>query len=228
MKMEATPPPAAARPPQGVDAAASAPRPLIQEEWLPFVEEMLVAGLAVEDIAEAVIARGGPEISDGAILAHFRTHLDLQKRRVEQTVEGVAKLRQALGNPEADHTLVELANSALMAGYMGLTNKRAGSLTIKDAEVIRLSRENLKLRKRYMALKERGQARENRLLQSRLRYEDIKYDTAVERLKHLRKEFRSLMEAGKLEAGTLEKIREIYGIIKQPFNYENTETPAQG
>lgn len=214
-------------PPAVEQQTAAAPKPLIDEEWRAFVEEMLVAGLAVEEIVEAVAAKDGPPLKVGAILAHFRTHPELQKRRVEQTVSGVAKLRAALGNPESDQAVTELANSALMIGYMGLSQKSAHSITIKDAEMIRLSGENLKLRKRYLELKERGQKRENRLLYKRLRYEDVKYDTAFVKLKHLRKTLRTLMEEGKLEPSTLDKIREIYGIIRQPFIEENSKTPLK-
>jgi len=209
-------------------ADTAAPRPLIREEWREFVEEMLVAGLAVEDIAEAVVQKGGPVIRDGAILAHFRTHPDLQKRRVESTVNGVEKLAGALGNPEADHALTQLANSALMVGYMGLTKSRASSITIKDAESIRLQRLNLKLRKRYLELKERGQRWQNSLLNKRLRFEDVKYQTACEKLTQLRKTMRTLMEEGKLEPSTLEKIKEIYGIVRQPFIDENSKAPLKG
>ena len=217
-----------ASPERAAPPAAGAPKPLIQEEWRAFVEEMLVAGLAVEEIVEAVAAKNGPDIKAGAILAHFRTHPELQKRRVEQTVSGVARLREALGNPESDQALTELASSALMVGYMGLSQKSAHSITMKDAEMIRLSGENLKLRKRYMELKEQGQKRENKLLYKRLRYEDIKYETACVKLKQLRKSLRTLMEEGKLEPSTIEKIKEIYGIIRQPFIEENSKPPLQG
>lgn len=192
-------------------------RPLIPEEWRGLVEDLLVAGLAVEDIVEAVLEKNGPVIKEGAILSHFRTHPDLQKRRVENTVSGVEKLAGALGNPEADHALTQLANSALMVGYMGLTKKRANSITIKDAEVIRLSRENLQLRKQYLKLKEVGQARTNQLLDKRLRFEDVKHDKACEELKKLRGSLGTLMREGKLEQNTLNKIKEIYGIVQQPF-----------
>jgi hypothetical protein len=203
-------------------------RPLIAEEWRPMVEELLISGLAVEDIAEAVAAHGGPPLTAGAILAHFRTHPHLQKARIENTTAGAAKLRDALGNPEADEGLVQLANSALMIGYMGLTKNRSNSITIKDAECIRLMRENLKLKQQNLKLKEVGEKRENALRWRKARYEDIKFDTAVEKLKLLRKQFRLLMEEGKLDAGTLDKIREIYGIIRRPYLGDITEeTPAQ-
>lgn len=205
------------------------PGPLIPEAWRKDVEDLLTAGLAVEDIVEAVIAKGGPEIPEGAILAHFRTRPELQARRVKQTVAGTAEMREALGNPQADHTLVELANSALMIGYMGLTKKRGASITIKDAEVVRLARQNLKLRRRVLRMKELNEKRAHEVHWRRIRYEDVKYQTAVERLKQLRRGLRTLMEEGKLDAGTLERIREIYGIIRQPYTLENTEeAPAQG
>ena len=214
--------------PEGGDGRTAAPGPLIPEECRELVEELLVAGLAVEDIAEAVAAQGGPPLTDGAILAHFRTHAHLQKERIAETAAGAAKLREALGNPEADDGLVQLANSALMVGYMGLTKKRSNSITIKDAECIRLTRENHKIRRRLLRLQEAGQKRENTLASKKLRYEDVKYDTALEKLKLLRKQFRLLMEEGKLDPATLDKIREIYGIIRQPFIPDITEeAPAQ-
>jgi hypothetical protein len=214
-----SPQPAVASEPTGGAA------PLIPEEWRPLVEELLTSGLAVEDIVEAVVDQGGPHIREGAILAHFRTHAHLQKHRVENTVDGAAKLRAALGNPEADHGLTQLANSALMIGYMGLTKKRSNSITIKDAEVIRLARQNLKLRQRYLRLKEVNVKRANELQWRKLRYEDVKYETAVTKLRSLRHALRALMNEGKLEPDTLDKIREIYGIIKQPYIAEDTEEP---
>ena len=215
--------------PAGHDEKTTAPGPLIPEACRKFVEELLVGGLAVEDIAEAVAAQYGLQLTDGALLAHFRTHPHLQKERIEKTAAGAVKLREALGNPEADDGLVQLANSALMVGYMGLTKKRSNSITIKDAECIRLTRENQKIRRRLLRLQEAGQKRENTLAYKKLRYEDVKYDTAVEKLKLLRKQFRLLMEEGKLDAATLDKIREIYGIIRQPFIPDITEeAPAQG
>ena len=215
--------------PEGGDGRTAAPGPLIPAECRELVEELLVAGLAVEDIAEAVAAQGGPPLTDGAILAHFRTHPHLQRERIEETAAGAAKLRAALGNPEADDGLVQLANSALMVGYMGLTKKRSNSITIKDAECIRLTRENHKIRRRLLRLQEAGAKRDNLLRHKKLRYEDVKYDTALEKLKLLRKQFRLLMEEGKLDVGTLEKIREIYGIIRQPFIPDiSEEAPVQG
>jgi len=38
---------------------------------------------------------------------------------------------------------------------------------------------------------------------------------------------RTLIEEGKLEPSTIEKIKEIYGIIRQPFIEENSKTPLQ-
>lgn len=214
--------------PDGGDGRTAAPGPLIPEGCRELVEELLVAGLTVEDIAEAVAAQGGPTLTDGAILAHFRTHPHLQRARIEQTAAGAAKLREALGNPEADEGLVLLANSALMVGYMGLTKKRSNSITIKDAECIRLTRENQKIRRRLLRLHEAAAKRDNTLRYKKLRYEDVKYHTAVEKLKLLRKQFRLLMEEGKLDVTTLDKIREIYGIIRQPFLPDTTqEAPAQ-
>ena len=159
------------------------------------------------------------------MLGHFRAHPGLQIKRVKQTLAGAAELRDALGNPQADHALVELANAALLIGYQGLTRK-SGSITIKDAEVIRLARQNLKLRQRVLRLKEVSVKRANDLHWKKLRYEDVKYDTALEKLKQLRHALHSLMAEGKLESGTLEKIREIYGIIRQPFIPPETEDPA--
>lgn len=210
-------------PTEGAPAGA----PLIPEAWREFVEDMLVSGSTAEDVVEAVIAQGGPEISVGAVLGHFRARPALLVKRVKQTLAGAAKLRDALGNPEADHALVELANAALMVGYQGLSRKSA-SLTIKDAETIRLARQNHKLRQRILRLKEVNLKRANELHWKKLRYEDVKYDTAVVKLKHLRQALRALLAEGKLESSTLDKIREIYGIIRQPFIPETTEeAPAQ-
>jgi hypothetical protein len=210
----------------GKEGNGSAPRLLIPEEWRNDVEELLVAGAAVEEIVEAVMAKGGPEIPAGAVLGHYRIRPDLQRRRVEQTVKGAAELREALGNPQADHALVQLANAALIVGYQGLTKKSA-SLTIKDAETIRLARQNLKLRQRILRIKALNERRAHALHWKRLRYEDVKYATAVARLKQLRRELHGLMEEGKLEPQTLEKIREIYGIIRQPYiPPESADAPA--
>ena len=198
--------------------------PLIPDEWRNVVEELLTTGSTAEDVVEAVIGQGGPEVSVGAVLGHFRAHPGLQIQRVKQTLAGAAELRDALGNPQADHALVELANAALLVGYQGLTRK-SGSITIKDAEVIRLARENLKLRRRVLRLKEVSVKRANDLHWKKLRYEDVKYDTALEKLNQLRHALHSLMAEGKLESGTLEKIREIYGIIRQPFIPPEGESP---
>lgn len=225
MKRAASCPPNAVAPPGASEAADAKPGAFIPEEWREFVEEMLVVGLAVEDIVEAVIAKGGERITAGAVLAHYRSQPELQKRRIEETVKGVGELRAALGNPEADQALFELANSALMVGYMGLTKNRANSITIKDAECIRLARENLKLRKRYLELKEIGEKRQNQVHWKRLRYEDVKHDKACLELKKLRKSLRGLMEQGKLDTDTLAKIKEIYGIVQQPFIEDLAQEP---
>lgn len=202
---------------------ADQPGELIPEQWREFIEEMLVSGLAVEDIAEVARGKAGLTISASAILAHFRTHSELQKRRAEATIQGVEDLKQALGNPGSDHVMVQLANSALMIGYMGLTRARANSLTIKDAEMIRLERENLKLKNRVLKMREIGHARSNQLHLKKLRYEDVKYETAYQKLVKLKHELRALMHEGKLDKETLEKIKEIYGIIRLPFLDENSE-----
>lgn len=199
--------------------------PIIPAEWQGAVEELLIAGCTVEEVVETVNAQGGPEIPTGAVESHFRRSPALQRRRAQHLVEAAEQLRAALGNPQADHALVQLANAALMSGYLGLTRKNA-SLTIKDAECIRLARQNLKLRKRILRIKELNEERAHQLNWRRLRYEDVKYDTAVEKLKQLRQQLRTLMAEGKLESGTLEKIREIYGIIKQPFIPPEIENPA--
>jgi hypothetical protein len=217
---------AALAPPQRVDAEGREPEPpaeLIPEQWRGFIEEMLVSGLAVEDIAEIARGKAGLEIAESAILAHFRTHPELQKRRAEATIQGVEDLKKALGSPGSDHAMAQLANSALMIGYMGLTRARANSLTIKDAEMIRLERENLKLKHRVLKMREIQHARSNELHARKLRYEDIKYETAVQKLAKLKRELKALMNEGKLETETLEKIKEIYGIVKLPFLDENSE-----
>jgi hypothetical protein len=177
--------------------------------------ELLIAGDTFEDVVEALNATAGPKVSQSAVEHFFRTQPAVQKGRVQRMVEDLAALKASLHtNPNSAEG--KLAEAALFTGLMRLWRGGA-ELTVKDAVSLRMQRENLRLRQRVLLMKERDAILKRDLTRARAQHEFEKLKLTRERLRQLRHCLKGLKEGQRLEPAALQKIREIYGILNEPY-----------
>jgi hypothetical protein len=224
---EATPAPAAQE--AGLPGAALSEAGQLPPEKRPLVEELLVEGATFEDVVEAANEGEGPKVTQGVVAHFFRTNLEIQKRRVQRLVEKAEALKASL---HADPNSAEgkLAEAALLTGLLRLSRDGA-ELSLKDAVSLRMQRDNLRLRRRILHMKERDAIQKHRFNEARMRHEFEKFRLTKEKARQAREHLRSLKQGQQLGPETFRKIQEIYGLLNEPFippelQAENSEPPA--
>jgi len=81
---------------------------------------LLVAGASFEETLGELHRRGAEEVSLKAVQDFFRSHLEVQRQRIERQRRAVEELKQALGGPESQRR--SLAEAALCTGLAELTS----------------------------------------------------------------------------------------------------------
>jgi hypothetical protein len=191
--------------------------------------ELLNEGDTFEDVVEAINATAGPKVSQRAVEHFFRTHSDVQRRRVEGMVKRADDLKASLyANP--DSAEAKLAGAALLTGLMRLSRGGA-ELTVKDAMSLRLQRENLRLRQRVLRMKDRDAVLKHALTQAQAHHEFERLKLTREKVRLLRRNLKCLRRGQQLGPETFQKIQEIYGILGESYTppehqAENPEPPA--
>ena len=230
---EAGPAVAEAAPSLAADTASTQRKPAdtwkLPPEREPLAAELLIEGATFEDVVEAINATAGPKVSQRAVEHFFRTHVDVQRQRVERTVKRADDLKVSLyANP--DSAEAELAGAALLTGLMRLSRGGA-ELTVKDAMSLRLQQQNLRLRQRILRMKDRDAALKHALTEAQARHEFERLKLTREKVRLLRRNLKCLRKGQQLGPETFQKIQEIYGILGENYTppehqAENSEPPA--
>jgi hypothetical protein len=197
----------------------------LDPERLQKIDELLAEGATFEDVVRTLNDATGEGIAEVAVENYFRSNLELQKRRVRRMVEKLEELKKSLGGPESAEG--KLAEAALFTGLMGLTRKST-YIDLEDLEVLRLKRDKLNLERTIMEMKEKEARERRRMMQAQTNYVIVKCDKAKFELRKMMDLLRGLKRGDQLDAQTIGKIREIYGIIRQPYiEPENPAAPPQ-
>jgi hypothetical protein len=205
---------------------------LLDVEHLPdpkreCIREMLIEGATFEDIVETVNAGKGPTVTQMMVESYFRRNLEVQKERVRRQIERAEEIKKSMGNPETAEG--RLASAAFLTGFMRLTRKTA-EIDLQGAEAARMRRENLELERQVLHMRKQKQEKDIEYMKAHIRHEWTKLKVLREKLRQMEATFDKLRRGDKLDNATLAKIREIYGIISEPFlppqlAGENPESP---
>ena len=178
----------------------------LPQDLSALVTKMLVEGAPFEDVVDAVEERGKGKLSLRAVQNHFRGDLDLQKRRIIHRRNTVRKLKEALGDDAATGQK-ELAEAALLFGFMGLDRKGA-QFDMQDAVRTHGQRESFSLKTKKATLDEQ-------MAETRLETERKKQELIQHKLGQLEQALRNANQGQKLGPEAFQKIKEIYGLISE-------------
>jgi hypothetical protein len=176
---------------------------------------MLIEGATFEDVVDTFDERGGVRITLAAVQNYFQSHPDVQAKRARHMVKSAEDLLAALGK-DPKSAEARLARAAFLTGYMKV--RREGSVvSAKDAERVRMVRENVTLKRRLLIVQKQ------KALQA-LRFSEAKTHFIVLSQEKLREEILKLQqEANRRQAGEpmgpemLQRIQQIYGLACQPL-----------
>ncbi len=194
-------------------------------DLLAKLDELLAEGATFEDVTITASNELGIGVNQLAVENYFHRNIELQARRVRRMVEKADHLRAAIGDPESAEG--KLAQATLFTGLMGLTQKST-AIDLEDVHILRLRREKLDLECRIQQMREKESSERRRRDRAETAYTIAKCDRAKFELRKMRDVLRTLKRGDKLDTETLNQIREIYGIIQQPYIENNPEAqPAQ-
>ena len=203
-----------------------APLAVSAPERLKQIDELLAEGATFEDVVATLNAEPGAQLTPLAVENYFCRNLELQARRVRRMVEKAETLRAALGS-DPDSSEAKLAQATLFTGLMGLRQK-ATAIDLEDVHILRLRREKLDLECKIQRMRENESRERRRLDKAKTAYMIAKHDKVRFELHKMRDLLRTLKRGNRLDTETINRIREIYGIIQQPYIEDNPqEAPAQ-
>ena len=183
-------------------------------EWRELVEQLIEDGSTFEDVTEIFKEREGPRVTLHALEVHYQSNLELQKRRIQGLIKRAEELRRSLSDPNSADA--HLANATLFLGLVQL-RRSSSRLTIKDAQSLRLQRENLHLRQRVLKMKLAEQVRKKSEAHQRYRFEEERRRKLNLQNQELEEILKKLRQDQTLPADVMGKIQEIYGIVKEPY-----------
>jgi hypothetical protein len=211
-------PPAASAPP-----AANFPEVMdisvLAEDVRRKVRRSLVEGATIEDVADMLLAQHGMLVAPAAIQSFYNGDAGIARDRAVRQVETVRSLKQALRDEKSP--LAALAEATLLTGVMGLS--RRGELTGNDAQRRMHDHRMFHLLEANQNMKNRLYAAQIGLNNARRAHELVKYHEAKVRCKKLKAQLSELCQSRDLTPQTLQRIQEIYGIVREPFDPSKSE-----
>lgn len=186
----------------------------LDPERLKKVDALLIDGATFDDVVRTMNSEPGETICTLAVENYFRSNLELQKQRVRRMVEKMEALKRSLGEPESAEG--KLAEAVLFTGLMGLTRSPMYA-DLEDVQTLRLKRDKLDLERTILEMREKDARDRRRLLQAQTSHVLAKVEKAKFELRKMEELLRTLKRGERLDTETLNRIREIYGIIKQPY-----------
>ncbi len=178
------------------------------------IDNLLIEGATFDEVVQTMKGEPGDTISTLAVENYFRSNLDLQKERVRRMVAKLEELKAAIGNPETAEG--KLAEASLFTGLMGLTRSPMYA-DLENVHTLRLKHEKLELERTILQMREKEAEDRHRLAHAQTAYVIAKSEKAKFELRKMRDLLCTLKRGDRLDAETLNRIREIYGIIRQPY-----------
>jgi hypothetical protein len=94
---------------------------------------------------------------------------------------------------------------------------------LEDVQTLRLKRDKLELERSLLFMKDKEAREKVRQMKAQTAFTIAKCEKARFELKKMEDLLRTLKRGDKLDAQTLNQIREVYGFIKQPYIAKNPE-----
>ena len=190
------------------------------------ISNMLVEGSTFEDVIEALNARGKLGVTLNAVQSYFQRHPEIQAKRARYLVKSGEALLATLGK-DPKSAEARLARATFLTGYLKV--RREGSLvTAKDAERVRMARENLLLKRRLLVLQKEKAVQALKYSEARTRFIALTQDKLKEEISKLQQEAKGRRASEPMGPEMLQKIQQLYGLASQPlFDEESAHASAK-
>jgi hypothetical protein len=163
---------------------------------------LLAAGASFEETLRELRRRGAGTVSLKAVRDFFRSHLDVQRDRIERQRRAVEELKQALSGPDSERR--SLAEAALFTGLAELTLPSGLSRTQLN---------NYRLELHTLRLKRKSAILGRRMAQTRLKLARARWEMARLELADLEQQLEQEFGQRHLELPALAQIRKIYALM---------------
>jgi hypothetical protein len=192
----------------------------LQLELRELVDRMLVDGATFEDVVEAVNERGGDGITLSAVQNYFQGNLDIQKKRVHQSVENASALLATV-DKDPKSAEAQLARATFLTGYSRV-HRKASLITPRDAERSRIERENLTLKHQILIMRRKKALQDLDYSRARTRLILLTQGKLQEEILKLQREVKTHRPGEPMGPEMLQRIQQIYGLACQPLLYEES------
>jgi hypothetical protein len=196
----------------------------LDEDRQRLVRQMLIDGATFEDVVEAVNERGRGGITLNAVQNYFQGNLDIQKKRVSHLIEsGEALLAAAGKDPKSAEA--RLARATFLTGYLRV-RRDASQISLKDAERLRMERENLSLKRRIVFMQKEKAVQELKYSNARTRLILLTQEKLKEEIMRLQQEAKGHQAGEPMGPEMLQRIQQLYGLACQPLLCEERANGA--
>lgn len=182
----------------------------LPEDLRKLIRKMLTEGATYEDTFDSVNERNDHEVTLRAIQNYYRSDLKLQQARIRHRLKVAKGLKEALRESEGSQK--ELAEAALLTGLLGLTRK-GSQFDVPDAVRENAQRENIQLKRKTFRLKSGKANMDQKMAETRLEVERTKLEMVQHKVAELKQALENAGKRQKLGPETIQKIREIYGLV---------------
>lgn len=184
------------------------------------VKEMLLQGAPAEETAEWINLSEGEGATLQAIVNFYRSNSELQAERVRLKLEEAEQVKRAVGSTA--HAMNQLSD-ALILQALSQDNRADFNFRVLFAQRTKLQIENLILRRRIAEERRLRNRDEVDLLKARARTERERCNLLRSHAKRVEQILEKLEGKQKPDAGSIEQIREIYGLINHPVVQADAE-----
>jgi hypothetical protein len=191
------------------------------------ISRMLVEGSTFEDVIEGVNAREEVGLTLNAVQSYFQRHPEIQAKRARYLVKSGEALLATLGK-DPKSAEARLARATFLTGYLKV--RREGSqITAKDAERVRMVRENLALKHRLLVMQKKNAVQALKYSQAKERFIVLTQEKLKEEILKLQQEAKGRRAGEPMGPEMLQKIQQLYGLASQPlFDEESVHASTKG
>ena len=187
----------------------------LDENGQKLVYKMLSEGWTFEDVVETFEKREGVGITLTAIQNYFQAHRDIQAKRARYLVKSGEALLATLGK-DPRSAEARLARAAFLTGYLKL--RREGSvITPKEAEQVRVVRENLSLKRRLLTVQKQKALQALKFSEAKTRFIVLAQEKLKEEISKLQQEAKKRHPGEPMGPEMLQQIQQLYGLACQPL-----------
>jgi hypothetical protein len=184
------------------------------------VSKLLIEGSTFEDVVEAVNERGGDRITLSAVQNYFQENLEVQAKRVRHLIESGEALLASVGK-DPKSAEARLARATFLTGYLRV-RRDAAQISPKDAEHVRMERENLSLKRRLLFVQKEKAVQALKYSDARMRLLLLTQEKLKEEILKLQQEAKGHRAGEPMGPEMLQRIQQLYGLASQPLLCEGS------